>query len=255
MSPGTPITTRPPRRGPRFSRPEPVSVPRASRRPGWPRLPTGPGRPRSPARPAAAHRSAARARLRVFLRKARGPKEFMVWHTWMEAFTFDSTRSRARSQGGARVVSSLARGLLTAPPLLLGVLRNRIDARRRPAQDGALRHLGQGEGSELLEVAAHGEDTGSRPVGAEQCLLRDLGEAREVREQRPRRDPRDVHVDVRVAAQEEEAGLHPERPAAGSRDRRGSTPPTGTRRSSWPRQYVPMKALTSSVKPMTSGLT
>src|SRR5208337_1691407 len=67
---------------------------------------------------------------------------------------------------------------------------------------------------EFLKIPFYVRNTRTRPVRAKQRFVGDLIEAREILEQRLRRNAADVEIDVRVPSNEEKRGLHPQRPPA-----------------------------------------
>lgn len=81
--------------------------------------------------------------------------------------------------------------------------------------ENLLTHIfGDGEGFEIFDVLGYVGDAGAGPVCAEESFVGDLGEAREIFEELFGRDAADVEIDIFVAAEEEEGGVHPEGTAA-----------------------------------------
>src|SRR5208282_5598977 len=71
---------------------------------------------------------------------------------------------------------------------------------------------------EFLKISFDVRNTRARPVGAKQCFVGDLVEARKIRQQRLRRNSADVEIDVRVAGDEKNAVcIHNGRPPWASR--------------------------------------
>src|ERR1700683_4510550 len=81
------------------------------------------------------------------------------------------------------------------------------------AQDLLLVFPVQGEHEKFIEILLDIRHARTRPICAEQSLVRDLNEAGEIVEQGRGRDAANVEIDVEMAADEEESGLHPERTA------------------------------------------
>ena len=68
--------------------------------------------------------------------------------------------------------------------------------------------------TKFLEVLLDVGDAGAGPIRAEQRLLRDLFQAREIFQQRLRRDAADVEINIGMSPHEKERRVHPERAAA-----------------------------------------
>ena len=79
---------------------------------------------------------------------------------------------------------------------------------------------GEGEGFEFGDVLVHLVDAGAGPVGAPEDFVGDVFDAREIFEELLRGDAADVHVEIFVAADEEEGFGHPDGAAAVGEDDR-----------------------------------
>jgi hypothetical protein len=77
---------------------------------------------------------------------------------------------------------------------------------------------GEGEGFEFGDVLGHLVYAGAGPVGAPEDFVGDVFDAREIFEELLRGDAADVHVEIFVAADEEEGFGHPEGAAAVGED-------------------------------------
>ena len=77
---------------------------------------------------------------------------------------------------------------------------------------------GERKGLEFGDVLVHLVDAGAGPVGAPEDFVGDVFDAGEIFEELLRRDAADVHVEIFVAANEEEGFSHPDRAAAVGED-------------------------------------
>src|SRR5262249_21911719 len=80
-------------------------------------------------------------------------------------------------------------------------------------KDSPFRPFGERQRAERFDVLLHRRDAGAGVVGPPQTFIGELFQPRKILEQLLRRNPREIQMDIGVAAGEKDGGLHVERSA------------------------------------------